>query len=196
LTSSRRPLPNARPITRARTTSRTVTERGVGAHRTVGPSAATVSAEPLCGCRHPRRVSGAGEWGRGVRHCGRARQACRLANGLLIRRCGLRRRAGSLSGRWALERRAQGRFGPADAAEGHGSRVRSSPPSDTSSPTPDTLTECVGFCGFRGLSAQCSYLEWWNGPVIAAPRPTQPRSRLGWSQACSAAKSVVLQTAC
>jgi hypothetical protein len=41
----------------------------VGAHRTVGPSAARVSAEPICGCRHPRRVSGAGEWGRGVRHC-------------------------------------------------------------------------------------------------------------------------------
>jgi hypothetical protein len=80
--------------------------------------------------RQPRRAPGPGEWGSGL-PCVRARSACRLANGLLIRRRGLRRRTGSWSGTRCHEARAQRLCRPFDAAGRHGWRDRSSPPSDT-----------------------------------------------------------------
>jgi hypothetical protein len=67
------------------------------------------------GCRHPR---GAGQGPVGERGAMvfEPEQACRFANDLLIRRRAVQRYAGSLSGRWGREGRAQGRHGPGDAA--------------------------------------------------------------------------------
>jgi hypothetical protein len=56
-------------------------------------------------------------------------------------------------------------------------------PSDTRSPTPDTLTECAGFRGFRRIAGPESHSGWRDGVLPPPPRPTQPRSRLGCHKA-------------
>jgi hypothetical protein len=74
--------------------------------------------------------------------------ACRLANGLLIPVRGIGRHAESRSGNAGGETRAQSHQRPLATAGCHKWRGRSSSPSDTTSPTSDTLTECVGFVVF------------------------------------------------
>jgi hypothetical protein len=111
-------------------------------------------------------VSGGAAWPLGA-----SRTPCRPANGLLIGRPGLWRLATSLSGTCCREPGAQGRYGPFDAAGGHGWRDRSSPPSDTTTPTPDTLTDCVGFAHFWVMSCSEAHSGWREGCVTATPTP-------------------------
>src|SRR5918996_2726769 len=76
---------------------------------------------------------------------------------------------------------------------------RHSPPSDTTSPTPDTLTECVGFRGFRAMSCPETHLGWRDGGVTATPTPDTTDGLFGlvtglWrSQECRLANGLLIR---
>jgi hypothetical protein len=149
---------------------------------------------PECGCKAdrtstPHARAARGNWrsvggatlegrqaqvSRGARcHCPGARQACRLANGLLIRRRGVRRRPGSLTGRChepGARVAVVGCSMPLDAT-GDGSFKS---PSDTHKPAGQRLGAALQRCGSLAVCQSARWRRRWGLDTLGAaavPRP-------------------------